>query len=40
MVHIKTITESRDSGCDLVELDTLLAAIYVRVSYLVCLAMQ
>jgi hypothetical protein len=32
MVHIKTITESGDTGCDLVELDTLLAAICRRVS--------
>lgn len=32
MVHIQTITESRDTRSDLVELDTLLASIYNLVS--------
>ncbi len=32
VVHVKTIAESGDSGCDLVELDTLLAAIFYELS--------
>ena len=30
MVHVETITEPRDTGCDLVELNALLAAICVE----------